>query len=1467
HALWVAAIFTIPVIPLLTHAVSKIGSVQREITVLPAYSDPQLRIVHSQLKMKLPQNSHQYQKIKRGPETNFSSLPPAYPAPTVVDSEQDNNINSLSVRYYPWAAALVVYICGVLLLLLWIITGRLRIRSWIRNGDAVIDPRIIDIFHLARKRIALPQDFMIIESDDVPAPMACRTLQPVIILPSGIAQKLSDIELQAVALHELTHIKRYDVLILTIITIIRALFFFHPLIWLAARQISNLSEIACDDAVLESAMESTSYAGMLTRMASELPVKSYSTELAAGILVSKSAFFRRIETILSDRRDHIRKLSRLTLAGTFVTVALSLAASLSLPIGYADRYGDKISLSGKVIFQGAPVPGAEIYYNDPVYGKVLKVAVTDKKGRFSFRTVSHNQTGDMYMNSAVLAYSPQHSLGWIYPGKDLNTKKLTIHLFDRMSATGTVTDLSGKPLKDVEISYMEISGNFYGSQSSVSFPGDSMQCLETRTDSHGRYKLKWLPPGVTFTICAKKTGYANEIRYDQLNIPSSMKLHPEGRIQGKIIYSATGKPVKNLIVKAVNVSSDYRIFGIKAQTDSEGNYTLTGLSSGTWKISPVLTDNHIEWCPVNRENVTLSNGETINNVDFEFIKGGYVTGRVIDNKGRPIANHWIGYLDSGVNKYSQPQKTVVTDKNGRFMIHASPGKGHIFTSAPEGYEQTSRINREIEVFEEHTVYAEDFVFKPGIQLHGTVRNSDGKPAAGAMITDARNRCLLSIADEQGTFTISGLKNGENLMLNAFYPGKDKRGSVRFKINADTEVEILLEDYQTTDITGNIVDIANKPISGATVHLIHEKEGRGFGTVDVTSITDKTGFYRLKGLIVGERYSVLGNASGYSSSKIVHHHVFTAEPDMPSFNNIVLERADRWIEGRIIDNTGTPVIGATITVNQGVDASLKSVTDRNGKYRIEGLSGIMLDNVSVRHSDFGYYSFDYVPTNSFREFEVIKTDRYIAGIVIDSNGDPVEGARVGLKSPLHKSGHIVPGIRTDSDGRFRFDHILEENIGLYARHNDYKFTDIDNIASNDDNAVIMLENSISQEKESLPYIPQSPSVAKKYAVRNIEGKPELVMDGDLSDWRGKQVYRQKLTRFDDPDIRWYQNPTSEQNLSGRFSCATDNDYFYVKVNVIDNKIQMGFGPYNSIRFTDCVELLFYSDNSEKEAANIIISAEKNGHIRIEGKIPEFSELCPNLWNAVGARAGLKTTENGYAVECAIPWSVLNRAGWQKDTMMGMNVRVYDCDEYTGTRYLVEWADAPGRMYNELTCIDGIPDSAISCRVQKYDKIFDIIDNIETGNLKEAEKRLKEMENASWVKPMQGIVFTLEKKWDDLFTVLYELAQETEELYIRDWCLSCITYFGSDRIDKRNNDSIIPYLENAVEMKPKSTSLIHTEMVLARSYVMNGDFVNARFVLNDILNAHDTLLSDRKIREATQMLTSLDTLEKSDLNSEN
>lgn len=85
------------------------------------------------------------------------------------------------------------------------------------------------------------------------APAVGGLVNPYISLPHGIERLLTQPELNAVLLHELTHAKRLDNLARLIHEVGVCLLWFHPLVWITGSRLSLYRELSCDESVIENA--------------------------------------------------------------------------------------------------------------------------------------------------------------------------------------------------------------------------------------------------------------------------------------------------------------------------------------------------------------------------------------------------------------------------------------------------------------------------------------------------------------------------------------------------------------------------------------------------------------------------------------------------------------------------------------------------------------------------------------------------------------------------------------------------------------------------------------------------------------------------------------------------------------------------------------------------------------------------------------------------------------------------------------------------------------------------------------------------------------------------------------------------------------------------------------------------------------------------------------------------------------
>jgi hypothetical protein len=149
--------------------------------------------------------------------------------------------------------------------------------------------------------------------------------RPVVAVPEGLVDRLSDQELDDVALHELAHVRRRDDWAKLAEALVAAVCFFHPAAWWLARRADADREVACDDWVVAATGKPGRYARSLLRLAGLGADRG--AALAPGAFARKPMISERIELLMKTERNATPKVPRLILVSLCVLVLLATFAS------------------------------------------------------------------------------------------------------------------------------------------------------------------------------------------------------------------------------------------------------------------------------------------------------------------------------------------------------------------------------------------------------------------------------------------------------------------------------------------------------------------------------------------------------------------------------------------------------------------------------------------------------------------------------------------------------------------------------------------------------------------------------------------------------------------------------------------------------------------------------------------------------------------------------------------------------------------------------------------------------------------------------------------------------------------------------------------------------------------------------------------------------------------------------------
>jgi len=156
----------------------------------------------------------------------------------------------------------VVWLAGLAAVAGRLLVGMAAIRKIARRGvhlEGGLWKRLRD---RAALRLGLNKPVRLLMSPRAPIPFGAGWLRPLVVVPSSAASWSEERRL-AVLLHELAHLRRRDYLAHLVAQVACAVFWFHPLVWLAARRLRAESERACDDLVLRCGTRASHYANHL----------------------------------------------------------------------------------------------------------------------------------------------------------------------------------------------------------------------------------------------------------------------------------------------------------------------------------------------------------------------------------------------------------------------------------------------------------------------------------------------------------------------------------------------------------------------------------------------------------------------------------------------------------------------------------------------------------------------------------------------------------------------------------------------------------------------------------------------------------------------------------------------------------------------------------------------------------------------------------------------------------------------------------------------------------------------------------------------------------------------------------------------------------------------------------------------------------------------------------------------------
>ncbi len=236
-----------------------------------------------------------------------------------------------------------IWLVGILAMVILVNKSALRLHNLKKSALPLQNEEIRRLYQRCLDEMKIHRDIPIYSTAFLQSPIIVGLVKPCIYLPihlisdytpsrsvhsqkgciPGHPSGCSESDIRYMLLHELQHYKHKDAIASYLMNLAGVIYWFHPLVWYALKEMRNDREVACDTSVLKMLEEDAyeDYGNTLINFAEKVSLTPF--PFASGLSGSMKQMKRRIINIASyEKPSFIKKLKGMT---AFILIALLLS--------------------------------------------------------------------------------------------------------------------------------------------------------------------------------------------------------------------------------------------------------------------------------------------------------------------------------------------------------------------------------------------------------------------------------------------------------------------------------------------------------------------------------------------------------------------------------------------------------------------------------------------------------------------------------------------------------------------------------------------------------------------------------------------------------------------------------------------------------------------------------------------------------------------------------------------------------------------------------------------------------------------------------------------------------------------------------------------------------------------------------------------------------------------------------------
>jgi len=592
-----------------------------------------------------------------------------------------------------------------------------------------------------------------------------------------------------------------------------------------------------------------------------------------------------------------------------------------------------------------------------------------------------------------------------------------------------------------------VSGSLTKAGTTEPVPNETVQIASTfefdslaaTSDADGFFFIPHVPAGVhtarledSDLLIVPETSFF-EVPKDAPAAEVALQVLPGGSISGRVYNADSNSGMPDIVVHAYTDGSDRH----KVTTAADGSYAIRGLAPISYQVS---IESPIGYTfPKDRgfsfAKLTPESGGEIKGIDFALTRGLSISGLVVDDEDKPIADARVSASAYDGGNESQSR----TDDRGAFTVSGLHATSTVeLYASKDGFasQPRERGERRTTYDLKQNVTGAKLVLVPASKVTGIVVDTRGAPARAARIsmqtaTEPPRMVDTAIADASGAITFERVPPGKFLVgLNQPNTGfvQDEATALRITVprgGAISGLRIVVPANEGQfSIAGRVVDARGNPVARASVSVaslgsINSPRGQ-----NVTA--NANGVFVVTDLLAGA-HDIWAGASGFAGAD--RQRVAAGATDV-----VITLKDYARIEGRVVnEQTGQPI--PLFTLNR--DSDSKDVRDPEGRFVLEEVP----EHAAVLHVNAEGYAPaslplpPIVPGQTIRDIIVrMAPGAELSGIVRDRAGQPIAGAWIGIQSPENRERSLYSlNVTSAPDGTFQMRSLPTGRFELTAYH--------------------------------------------------------------------------------------------------------------------------------------------------------------------------------------------------------------------------------------------------------------------------------------------------------------------------------------------------------------------------------------------------------------------------------------------------